>query len=105
MQGQIPFVAEVDKLAAGSMHSKVLGTLNSVLDAIHEEVTAAEPKLAELAAAGASWLDDDDAAVYFEFEARPEHTCNVRSRRGWKGQGHRGSLACTALLRRRKLWG
>jgi hypothetical protein len=81
VQGQIPYIAEFSDLPADSPHRRSLHTLAAAIDTIHAEALALEPRVAELAAGGASWLEEEDTAVYFEFEARPEHTCNVRTPR------------------------
>jgi hypothetical protein len=77
VQGQIPYIAEFQALDKDSSHAKSLRTLSAAIDTIHAEIVALEPRVAELAEGGATWLEDDDTALYFEFEARPEHTCNV----------------------------
>lgn len=82
VQGQIPYIAEFRELEADSPHKKSLLTLATAIDTIHAEVVALEPRVAELAAGTAPWLEEEDVAVYFEFEARPEHTCNVREHDG-----------------------
>lgn len=78
VQGQIPYLCEYKDLPADSPQRTSLRALEAAIDSVHAEVTAAEPRLAELAeTGGCGWLNEDDVAVYFEFEARPDHTCNV----------------------------
>lgn len=77
VQGQVPFMCEYKDLPGDSPQRRSLRSLEAAIDTINEQITELEPRLADLAAAGASWLEDDDAAVYFEFEARPGHSCNV----------------------------
>ncbi|RYG52099.1 hypothetical protein EON67_01955 [archaeon] len=79
VQGQIPFIGEVEELDPDSPHMTSLRALGAAVDVIHHEVTAAEPELARMVAEGASWLEEEDAAVYFEFEAAPGFTLNVRA--------------------------
>ena len=83
VQGKIPYMCERTEMRADNPHRRTLAGLEAAIEVIHAEVTAAEPRLAELAAApGNAWLEDDDAAVYFEFEARPGFTLNVRKGKG-----------------------
>lgn len=77
VQGQIPFIGEVEELEPDSTHMTSLRALGAAVDVIHHEVTAAEPELARMVAEGAAWLEEEDAAVYFEFEAAPGFTLNV----------------------------
>ena len=77
VQGQVPYLCAYPDLAHDSWESRCLRSLKSVVDAIYEEVTGAEVVLEKLAAEGATWLEDDGTSVYFEFEARPGHTCSV----------------------------
>jgi hypothetical protein len=79
VQGQIPYMCEYKDLPAGSGAHTALKSLEHAQAAIYAAVSAHEGALAELAAQGGNeWLDADDAAVYFEFDARPGYTCNVR---------------------------
>lgn len=85
VQGQIPYISEVRELPGDSPQSRGLAYLGRAIDIIYEELQRLEPRLATVATEGNSWLEADDATVYFEFEALPGYTCNVSandSRRG-----------------------
>ncbi len=78
VQGQIPYVSEVQDLAPDGGPARALGTLDRALSIIYEELQGPlEAKLAEVAAKGNSWIESDDAQLYFEFEALPGYSCNV----------------------------
>lgn len=80
VQGQIPYLCEYKDLTAAHEAYRDLKVLEHAAAAIHSALDAAGPDLAAAAAEpGNEWIDADDAALYFEFEARPGFTCNVRN--------------------------
>jgi hypothetical protein len=89
VQGQIPYISEVQDLPGEGGPARALGTLDRALTIIHAELQALEPRLAEAAASGNSWLESEDSQTYFEFEALPGYSCNVRRGARERGRARR----------------
>lgn len=77
VQGQIPYLSEHKDLAAGSDTQVSLAYVERAMHMLYKEMSAHEEALAALAKKGNAWLDEEDAAVYFEFETLPGYTLNV----------------------------
>ncbi len=78
VQGQIPYVAEVQDLPPNSDTAKALAVLDRAMLIIHNELQRLEPKLTTLAGRkGNSWLEDENSSLYFEFEAQSSYSCYV----------------------------
>ena len=76
IQGTIPYFTEFDAIPTSSPHHAALGTLNSAIDFIKEELGSAEEVLAGYLETE-KWLADDDVNLYFEFESRASYNMNV----------------------------
>jgi hypothetical protein len=80
VQGQIPYVSELRDLAPDSAELAALAAVDRAIAICHGELSdRLEGKLGALAASGEhAWLEQDDATIYFEFEALPGYSCEVR---------------------------
>eukprot|EP01138_Halocafeteria_seosinensis_P010883 gb/GECG01011116.1/.p1 GENE.gb/GECG01011116.1/~~gb/GECG01011116.1/.p1 ORF type:complete len:645 (+),score=93.83 gb/GECG01011116.1/:1-1935(+) len=72
IQGTIPFYCETDHIPQESIHYESLNELNEALDFIYEELSTVDEALAPFIESE-PWLDDDNAALYFEFETQASY--------------------------------
>lgn len=110
VQGQVPYLCEVKDLPHDAPSATTLLALQRALDLIHGELERHTGRLSELALAdGGAWLDADDAALYFEFEAPAGYTCNVSGRGGGSGSrmsacGWSGAAVACVRWRGMSVW-
>lgn len=78
VQGQIPYLAELRELPLESPQLMSIAHIDRAIRILYNELSdRLEAKLAKLAASGEnSWLEDDEASLFFEFEALPGYTCD-----------------------------
>lgn len=78
VQGQIPFLAELRELPLESPQLMSIAHIDRAIRVLYNELSdRLEAKLSKLATSGEnSWLEDEEASLFFEFEALPGYTCD-----------------------------